>query len=416
MFHPHQLRWRVPLVLSITTLIAYLDRLNISLALPLLAQEQGWDTEQTQHYGTLLMSLFYLGYGSSCILLSPFAAKLGARVSILLVITLASLFTALGAVFSQFLVLLMTTRVLLGVAEGPHFPMMSTINKFWFPLHERSRASSMWVAGVFLAILLAPILLVPVMNAYGWRAGFFLLAGAGMIVSVPLVLRYIHNTPAEDPHLSEQERQFLEEQLKGEVDEGEHSGAYPWFLLKERSFQILLLAGILNNIVSLGLSNWIPTYLTEVRGIPYQDLSWMVSIPYIAGLAGLVVWSQIGDRTSRRGLCAAIGFTVLAGCVMVAFNASSTTVTVTTMSIAVFTASAFASCEYAFGQRIVPRQHISGGIGIVNGLGLIIGGGLGPVVGGLILDGATGNGAIILASIALAAASASYWLGRRTGY
>ena len=86
------------------------------------------------------------------------------------------------------------------------------------------------------------------------------------------------------------------------------------------------------------------------------------------------------------------------------------------MTVAVFAASAFASCEYAFGQRIVPRQHISAGIGLVNGLGLLIGGSLGPVVGGLVLSGPGGNGAAVLASIAVAAAASSYWLGRRAGY
>ncbi len=416
MFADRHQRWRLPLILAVTTLIAYLDRLNISLALPLLAQEQGWDTEQTQYYGTLLMSLFYLGYGSSCLLLSPYAARLGARVSILLVITLASLFTMLGAVFSQYLVLLMATRVLLGVAEGPHFPMMSTLNKHWFPLHERSRASSMWVAGVFIAILIAPLFLVPVMDHYGWRAGFYLLAVAGLLVSAPLVYRYVFNTPQEDPRLSLEEREFIEQALTEEVDNlPEHHSGYPWYLLGQLNFQILLLAGVLNNIVALGLSNWIPTYLTEVKGIPYHDLSWMVSIPYGAGIIGLFVWSQIGDRSNQRGLCAAIGFMILAACVLIAFNANSITVTIIAMSIAVFAASAFASCEYAFGQRIVPRQHISAGIGLVNGLGLLIGGSLGPLVGGLILSGREGNGATIMAAIAVAAA-ASYWLGLRARY
>ena len=34
---PGRYRWRVPLVLGITVVIAYLDRINITLALPLIA-------------------------------------------------------------------------------------------------------------------------------------------------------------------------------------------------------------------------------------------------------------------------------------------------------------------------------------------------------------------------------------------
>ena len=64
-------------------------------------------------------------------------------------------------VASQVLLLFMATRVLLGLAEGVHFPMMSQLTKTWFPLHERSRANGLWVAGIYLAVLSAPLALVP---------------------------------------------------------------------------------------------------------------------------------------------------------------------------------------------------------------------------------------------------------------
>ena len=50
-------RWRMPAVLALTVLIAYLDRINITLALPLIAEQFAWTEPELQRYGSLLMSL-----------------------------------------------------------------------------------------------------------------------------------------------------------------------------------------------------------------------------------------------------------------------------------------------------------------------------------------------------------------------
>ena len=53
-----------------TFLIAYYDRLNISLAMPLIAAENGWTDAQTASNGAMLMGLFYAGFGVANILTS----------------------------------------------------------------------------------------------------------------------------------------------------------------------------------------------------------------------------------------------------------------------------------------------------------------------------------------------------------
>ena len=88
----------------------------------------GMSEAQTRDYGSLLMGLFYAGYGLANIFLTPLAARLGPRRSLVIIVTLWSLFTALGAWVSQWLTLLMATRVLLGLSEGVHVPMMSQLN------------------------------------------------------------------------------------------------------------------------------------------------------------------------------------------------------------------------------------------------------------------------------------------------
>lgn len=413
-------RWRLPVVLAMTVLIAYLDRINITLALPLIAEQLSWTESELQRYGGLLMSLFYVGYGLSGLLITPLAARLGPRRGIIIILTLASLFTALSAFLSQFILLFAACRILLGAAEGPHFPLAGKAIKDWFPPDERSRANSILFSGIFLAIILGPLLLVPMMQAFGWRAAFLGLAVAGLAVSVPLVARFVFDTPGQDETLGSHERDWLQDHFEAEelaANKSPEGSRYPLYLLKNQEFLLLLLAGTLNNVVSIGLTSWIPTYLTVTLGVPYEQLTWLASLPYAAGLAGLAFWSQLGDRTNRRGLVAAVGFVILAVLIYVAFTVDSLALTITAMVAAVFCASAYTTAEFAFAQRIIPHDDIATGIGLFNGVTIVLGGALAPLLASTLI-GADGAGFSLWLLIVLAFLTAGVMatLGRIKAY
>ncbi len=73
------LRWQLPLVLLVSVLIAFFDRMNISYAIPKIAQDYGWSVAEIGKYGGFLMSIFYVGYGLANIFLSPVGERFGAR-------------------------------------------------------------------------------------------------------------------------------------------------------------------------------------------------------------------------------------------------------------------------------------------------------------------------------------------------
>ena len=369
-----------------TFLIGYYDRLNISLAMPLIAAENGWTDAETASKGALLMGLFYAGYGVANIFLTPFATRVGPRRSLVVIIILWSVFTALGAFASQAMMIFMASRVLLGLAEGPHPPMMNQLTNSWFAPDERSRANSVWVSGLFLAILTAPILLVPIMERFGWRTGFFVLAVGGVAVSLPLVLRFVHDRPTIHPRVGP----GLAAELEDKASSIDVAYQPTWHLLLERPFQLMMLAGIINNAVALGIAGWLPTYLESLDGVEYGDLSFLAAVPYGASLLGLAMWAFIGDRTNRRAIVAATGYLLTGIFAVFAFRAGSANIvwlTVTLLSLAVFCVSAWTASEFAIIQRIVPRATVANGIGLYNGLTTMIGGGLGPYIVGGIIDG-----------------------------
>ncbi|MDJ0712100.1 MAG: MFS transporter [Woeseiaceae bacterium] len=377
-----------------TFLIAYYDRLNISLAMPLIAAENGWTDSETASNGALLMGLFYAGYGIANIFLTPFAARIGPRKSLVVIVLLWSLFTGLGALASQIMMIFMASRVLLGLSEGVHPPMMNQLTNTWFAPDERSRANSTWVSGLFLSILTAPIVLVPLMEEHGWRTGFYVLAVGGMLISLPLVLRFVHDRPAMHPRVSAALAENIERRA-GSIDVDDHP---TWRLLLERPFQLIMLGGIVNNAVALGIAGWLPTYLASLEGVRYADLTFLAAVPYGASLLGLAMWAVVGDKTNRRALVAAAGYFgtgILATSAFMAGSAQIVWLTVTLLSLSVFCVSAYTASEFALVQRIVPRAHVANGVGLYNGLTTMIGGGLGPYVVGGIIDGGADTGDLI---------------------
>lgn len=399
-----------------TFLVAYYDRLNISLAMPLIAIENGWNEAETASNGALLMGLFYAGFGVANIFLTPLGARIGPRRSLVVIILLWSLFTALGALASQVLMVFMASRVLLGLAEGIHPPMMNQLTNTWFAPGERSRANSVWIAGLFLAILTAPLLLVPIMEQHGWRAGFYVLAVGGLLVSLPLVVRFVYDRPDRHPRVGADLAAEIERRA-GSIDVADRP---TWRLLLARPFQIMMLGGIINNAVALGVAGWLPTYLAALEGVQYGDLSILAAAPYGASLLGLGLWAQIGDKTNRRAVTAAAGYFgagILATGAFMAGSAQVVWLTVALLSLAVFCVSAWTASEFAIVQRIVPRAHVASGIGLYNGLTTMIGGGLGPfVVGGIIDGGADTQDLVTILGLCTAVALLMLAFSHRVAY
>ncbi len=155
--YPNQhTRWRIPVVLAVTVLINYLDRNNLALAIPRIAQEFGWSDREVGSKGELLLAAFFLSYALSNMLLSPAAERFGAKRSVIAAIAAFSLVTILSAPLGYSFTALIVLRLLLGLGEGVHIPMASAIISRWFLPGERSRANAIWGSGILVSTAIAP--------------------------------------------------------------------------------------------------------------------------------------------------------------------------------------------------------------------------------------------------------------------
>ncbi len=409
-------RWRIPLALGVTFFVNYLDRNNLALALPQIAAGFGWTDKQTGEYGQYLLGAFFLALGLSNIFLSPLARRIGPRRSVILAIASFSVVTILQAPLGQYLIILILLRLLLGVGEGFHVPMMSEITSHWFPRSERSRANAIWNVGILLATALGPLLLVPLISAIGWRPTFAVLGFIGMFISIPLTLLVVRDQPRREDGVSEAEIAYIQQGNDAAVASGaaEPTTSY----LRSPIFWLMALAGSLNAFCGFGALNWLPTYFARTKGIDFGNLGWPLAIIFSAGVAGVLLMAALGDRLNRRVLLMSAGYVVAAGMIYFATTMTALVPLVTLFALGVFFQSAYTGQEFAVVQRVVPEGSVGAGSGVYNGLSILVGGVGGSLIPGTIvaLTGSFTAGMLSIVVGALLAAVTLFVLARALRY
>lgn len=412
-------RWRIPVILGITFFINYLDRNNLSLALPQIANDFGWDNKELANNGQYLLAAFFLTYGLSNMLLSPLAERLGAKRSALGAIVAFSICILLSAPLGQWLAVLIGLRLLLGVGEGVHVPMLGAITSRWFAPHERSRANAIWNVGILVATALGPLFLVPLISAFGWRTGFAVLGVVGLIISVPLFWFFVDDRPAVDySQASVSVSAPLERDKSASQGEAARQADPQSSYTRSGSFWLLVVGGSLNAFCGFGVLSWLPTYFTRAKGIDFDQLGWPLALVFTSGILSVLLLAVLGDRINRRAWLASAGLGVAGVLVFCASHSNSLGLLVFFFAAAVFCQSAYTGQEHALVQRLVPAERVGAGTGLYNGLSVLIGGVGGSLIPGTIVSitGDFNAGLLSIVIGALLAAIVLGWLARVIKY
>ena len=175
--------------LALGVIITYFDRSNLSVATGPIESE--YDISDGQM--GILLSAFAWSY---TVFTLPVAALLD-RIGVTWLQRIGGIIwsaaTSVTAVVSGF-GLLILARVLLGVGEAPLFPAVSKATKYWFPLSERSVATSSFDGSAkFSNVIELPVISLFV-GAYGWHAGFWFTGG--LSVFFLLVFWVFYRDPA----------------------------------------------------------------------------------------------------------------------------------------------------------------------------------------------------------------------------
>jgi len=384
----------IALMLFLATLIGYVARANVSVALPFIAEDYGWSSKELGELGGLFLGIFLVGYGISNVFISPLIDYFGPKRGLLVSVSLWSLFTMFTGLFGAFYSIIFLSRLALGLSQGILFPAASKVTQAWFPPSKRGRVNALYLSSGFASNIMVPVLLIPLILATGWQFMFYVVALLGFLLLIPLFL-FLKDSPHEEEARERMDAMQLVLRMKESMTEA----------VKVRGVLLLALCYWATNIVWWGLSLWLPTFLEEARGFLMEDLVWAVAAPYVAGIVGMYFGSLLGDRTGRRGLITS-AFAIMASVfALLLSSVHGTAGLMLALSGLWFFLGTIPPNVFTLLQDMVPSRLIGSATGVVNGLANGLGV-LGPVIIGIVVaqTGSYDLGLVIMAiSLVLAA-------------
>jgi ACS family hexuronate transporter-like MFS transporter len=195
-------RWVILALLFFATTINYIDRSILSLIKPeYLDKELGWTNTEYGYVNSAFQFAYALGLLGFGWFIDRFGTKIGYTVSIVFWSLAAAGHAAVHSVFG-----FGVARVFLGLGEGGNFPAAIKTVAQWFPRAERAFANALFNSGSNIGSVIAPLVVLPVAAAWGWRSTF-VIAGAAGIVWVFFWLPLFRNPPAQaDDSPADQEK------------------------------------------------------------------------------------------------------------------------------------------------------------------------------------------------------------------
>lgn len=373
-------RWLVPF-LMLLYLVGILNRVNVSFA----SLTMNRDLNIGEGLFGLAAGMFFLGYFLFEVPSNQLLLRVGARRLIMTlmiswgILSVANAFVP-GA--TSYIVL----RFLLGSAEAGFYPGVILYLTFWLPPSVRSSVMAWFVTAIPLANLIgapvsAQILLLDHFGGLkGWQ-WLFILQGTPAILLGILVYFLLPDGPRQVGWLTAEEKQTLQNDLK------EASGpqsSKPHSLLQaftaEPSVYVWSLSYFSLMVGLYGMSFWIPKVLVS-HGVTLNGLQWAAALPYLAAIAGMILWSRSSDRRrERRFHLAAAYLTAGAGFLLAAFSPSAS------MAIAGFAIAAIGvlSAMPVFWSASTARlagPMVGAHIAVINSIGNL-GGFFGPIAMG----------------------------------
>jgi len=390
-------------LITVATMINYLDRTVISVAAPALTHDLGLNAAMMG----LAFSTFSWTYAAAQIPGGILLDRLGVRLTYFLSVTLWSMCTLLQGL-STGLYSLVAARLALGIAEAPAFPCNSRVLTIWFPQQERARATGVYSIGQYFGLaFLSPVLFF-ITAELGWRALFALVGAVGILFGLvwvaiyrdPGVLRWTNG--AEIAHIRD-----------GGGLGGQGSAVrFEWSklgkLIRKRQVLGASLGQFASNSTLVFFLTWFPTYLATERHMAWIKVGFFAILPFAAATVGVVTGGVLSDFLLRRTGSASVarklpivtGLVLASSIVMANFMKQDGAV-IAVMSAAFF-GQGMCNLGWTLISDVAPKQFVGLTAGIFN-LCANIAGIVTPLVIGVILQ-RTGSFEWALAYIATLAA------------
>ena len=405
--------WRLLPFLCFAYFIAYLDRVNVSIAALRMNADLGISDVA---YGLGAGLVFFVPYFLFEVP-SNFALRhYGARVWIARIMVTWGLISA-GMAFIAGTNSFYVMRFLLGVAEAGFFPGMVFYLTYWFP--NRVRAG---ILGIFIianpastvigAPLSTSLLGTHLFGLSGWQT-MFIIEGIPAVLLGFLVLFVLCNGPATAKWLTQRERDVLASAIRRDERLSTHTSLRDGLASRDVWLFCALYAALMMGVYGFGF--WAPKIVKALGSLSDPQVGWVLAGSYACATLAMVFWGRHSDRTSERkwhltlpGILGAIGFV----CGGLADNYYLAIAGLTLGAIGIY---ASLPLFWSLATALLGGTAAAGGIALINSIGNLSGGGFAPYVIGKLKDRTQGftAGLLVIAAGLAVAAVLGYIVGRR---
>jgi MFS family permease len=298
------MRHLVLAMLCLAAVVAYVQRLGINTAEPLVCGSLGLEHEEFGY----LMSAWLLGYAVLQIPAGWLADLWGSRRTLTLFAVLWSLLTGAASLATDGWMLI-ALWLSMGIAQAGLVPCAAKLVAAWFPPTSRASASGVLASSMAVGIALAPSLTGLLLLNVSWRVllGIYMIPG---LVWAAVFFAVVAESPPSSAPVSPNARGLRN------VFRGEHVS----LLCAQQFFRAAGMAFFMT---------WLPTMLRETRHVDVSTSGYLTGIIGVGAIIGGVLGGLASDallkrtenrRLSRQGLAVA-GLSTCAACLVAAYRA-----------------------------------------------------------------------------------------------
>jgi sugar phosphate permease len=275
---PTRARYTVVIFALLLAVLAYMDRVCLSMAAPSVRRDLGLDQVQ-MGYVFSTFALAYALFGSpSGWLGDRFGPK---KILVFAVVWWSVCLAATG--MARSLAALIVIQLLFGAGEAGCFPNLTKAITIWLPKNERSQAQGlMWTFARLGGAFTPPVMLL-LINWLGWRWAFGLFACLGAVWAVFFTVFY-KNSPREHKKINAAELALIGDTT---AVSGGKKIKVPWSRLAgSRTVWLIWAQWFLVSYPFYFFLTWWPTYLMEGRGLTPAEASRWAVFPLMFAAAG----------------------------------------------------------------------------------------------------------------------------------
>jgi ACS family glucarate transporter-like MFS transporter len=289
-------RFYIAVFLFFQMMINYVDRVNLSIAAPVVAKHFHWDPATMGWVFSAYLWTYIICLVPNGMLVDRYGPRSVSAVAIALWSAMA---VGTGTV-TNFVTMLLA-RLGLGVGEASSFPVVNKVVRQWFPANERAFATSLYHSGMFMSMAVGTPLVAWAVLHLGWRWSF-VVSGLPGFIWLALWLKWYYQ-PEECKWLSAEERALIlstrQDQTPAEASLNNAPKPSMWNLLKpllrQKSMWGMFFTQGCQNYMNYLFLAWLPSYLVH-RGMNLMKAGIYTAIPYLIGGIMEVVLGKFSDR------------------------------------------------------------------------------------------------------------------------